>query len=193
MEITIIILYLVVIFGVGIYCNKYNKNVDDYLLAGRHLGVGLATGTLVATYFGGGYVIGVGSEAYNVGVSSYWSPVAGALGILAVCLVLKKMEGMRVYTVTEIVEHRYNSSFLRLATTILSIGLGRNFGQPGEFRRQCISFFRDWRHYYECHHCNGFLCWIYRFWWLVGSYNHRLYPNHRCISWANICNASYHL
>ena len=121
MEITIIILYLAAIFGVGIYCNKFNKNVDDYLLAGRNLGVGLATGTLVATYFGGGYVIGVGSEAYNVGVSSYWSPVAGALGILAVCLVLKRMEGMRVYTVTEIVERRYNSSFLRLATTVLSL------------------------------------------------------------------------
>lgn len=52
MEITIIILYLAAIFGVGIYCNKFNKNVDDYLLAGRNLGVGLATGTLVATYFG---------------------------------------------------------------------------------------------------------------------------------------------
>ena len=57
MELTIIILYLLAIFGVGIYCNKFNKGLDDYLVAGRRLGVGLATGTLVATYFGGGYVI----------------------------------------------------------------------------------------------------------------------------------------
>ncbi len=121
MELVVIIVYLVAIFGVGIYCNKFNNNIDDYLLAGRRLGVGLATGTLVATYFGGGYVIGVGAEAFEKGMSAYWSPVAGALGILAVCLILKRMEGMKVYTVTEIVEHRYKSPLLRLLTTLLSL------------------------------------------------------------------------
>lgn len=121
MELAIIILYLAAIFGVGIYCNKFNNNIDDYLLAGRRLGVGLATGTLVATYFGGGYVIGVGSEAFEKGMSAYWSPIAGALGILAVCLILKRMEGMNVYTVTEIVENRYKSPVLRVLTTILSL------------------------------------------------------------------------
>lgn len=121
MELAIIVIYLAAIFGVGIYCNKFNNSVDDYLLAGRRLGVGLATGTLVATYFGGGYVIGVGGEAFGTGVSSYWSPIAGAVGILAVCLILNKMDGMRVYTVTEIMENRYNSPLLRLLTTILSM------------------------------------------------------------------------
>ncbi len=121
MELAIIILYLAAIFGVGIYCNKFNNSIDDYLLAGRRLGLGLATGTLVATYFGGGYVIGVGGEAYTSGLTAYWSPVAGAVGILAVCLILKKMEGMNVYTVTEIMENRYNSPLLRLFTTILSL------------------------------------------------------------------------
>lgn len=121
MELTIIALYLIAIFGVGIYCNKFNNNIDDYLLAGRRLGIGLTTFTLVATYFGGGYVIGVGGEAFNNGLSAYWSPIAGAVGILAVCLILKRMEGMKVCTVTEIMENRYNSPMLRLLTTILSL------------------------------------------------------------------------
>lgn len=121
MELTIIALYLIAIFGIGIYCNKFNNNIDDYLLAGRRLGIGLTTFTLVATYFGGGYVIGVGGEAFNNGLSAYWSPIAGAVGILAVCLILKRMEGMKVCTVTEIMENRYNSPMLRLLTTILSL------------------------------------------------------------------------
>ena len=121
MELAIIVIYLAAIFGIGIYCNKFNNSVDDYLLAGRRLGVGLATGTLVATYFGGGYVIGVGGEAFTSGMSSYWSPIAGAVGILAVCLILKKMDGMQVDTVTEIMENRHTSPTLRLLTTILSL------------------------------------------------------------------------
>ena len=66
MELAIIALYLIAIFGVGIYCNKFNNNIDDYLLAGRRLGVGLTTFTLVATYFGGGYVIGVGMDVLTI-------------------------------------------------------------------------------------------------------------------------------
>ena len=63
----------------------------------------------------------MGGEAFNNGLSAYWSPIAGAVGILAVCLILKRMEGMKVCTVTEIMENRYNSPMLRLLTTILSL------------------------------------------------------------------------
>ena len=37
MELAIIALYLIAIFGIGIYCNKFNNSIDDYLLAGRRL------------------------------------------------------------------------------------------------------------------------------------------------------------
>ena len=52
----ILISYLVIMFGVSVWANKFNSSAEDFLLAGRRLGVFLAAFTLAATYFGGGYV-----------------------------------------------------------------------------------------------------------------------------------------
>ncbi len=121
MLIGILVVYLIAMFGVGVYANKFNNGVDDFLLAGRRLGVWLTAFTLAATYFGGGYVIGIGATAYSDGMVGWYSGLAGAAGILGVCLVLSKMEGMNVYTVTEIMEQRYKSPLLRLITSLLSL------------------------------------------------------------------------
>ena len=50
----ILISYLVIMFGVSVWANKFNSSAEDFLLAGRRLGVFLAAFTLAATYFGGG-------------------------------------------------------------------------------------------------------------------------------------------
>lgn len=117
----ILISYLVVMFGVSVWANKFNSSTEDFLLAGRRLGVFLAGFTLAATYFGGGYVVGLGAEAYNSGMLAWYNGLAGAVGILAVCLVLKKMEGMQLYTVAELLEQRYHSPLLRLLCAGLSL------------------------------------------------------------------------
>lgn len=117
----ILISYLVIMFGVSVWANKFNSSTEDFLLAGRRLGVFLAAFTLAATYFGGGYVVGLGAEAYSSGMIAWYNGLAGAVGILAVCLVLKKMEGMQLYTVAEILETRYGSPLLRFLCAMLSL------------------------------------------------------------------------
>ena len=117
----ILISYLVIMFGVSVWANKFNSSAEDFLLAGRRLGVFLAAFTLAATYFGGGYVVGLGAEAYSSGMIAWYNGLAGAVGILAVCLVLKKMEGMQLYTVAELLETRYGSPLLRFLCAMLSL------------------------------------------------------------------------
>ncbi|PKB55697.1 hypothetical protein CRH03_12655 [Clostridium sp. HMb25] len=62
-----------------------------------------------------------GAEAYSSGMIAWYNGLAGAVGILAVCLVLKKMEGMQLYTVAELLETRYGSPLLRFLCAMLSL------------------------------------------------------------------------
>jgi hypothetical protein len=60
--------YILLTLGIGIYAGRQIKGAGDFIVAGRRLGLILATGTLAATWFGGGIVIGAASEAYKKGV-----------------------------------------------------------------------------------------------------------------------------
>ena len=66
-------------------------------------------------------MVGLGAEAYSSGMIAWYNGLAGAVGILAVCLVLKKMEGMQLYTVAELLETRYGSPLLRFLCAMLSL------------------------------------------------------------------------
>lgn len=118
---TVLIVYFVLMLGVGFWANKYNKNMTDFLLAGRRLGLGLASFTLAATYFGGGFVIGIGEMAYDKGLVAWWNGLAGGIGLILVGLMAKKMRDLALYTVPDYLSNRYGSSVIRAITSILSM------------------------------------------------------------------------
>lgn len=93
----ILVIYLIIMFGIGIWANKYNNDMTDFLLAGRRLGIGLASFTLAATYFGGGYVVGLGETAYGSGLASWWNGIGGGIGLILVGLMAYKMRGLALY------------------------------------------------------------------------------------------------
>ena len=167
----ILISYLVIMFGVSVWANKFNSSAEDFLLAGRRLGVFLAAFTLAATYFGGGYVVGLGAEAYSSGMIAWYNGLAGAVGILAVCLVLKKMEGMQLYTVAELLETRYGSPLLSVCNAVSS-GPDWHPVRTGEFRREYSVFHRNRKS--GCGRSNR-RCFFYRLYRgrrVVGCYHH---------------------
>ncbi|MGB9827869.1 MAG: sodium:solute symporter family protein, partial [Thermosphaera sp.] len=51
-------IYLLAMLGVGAWAKRFVKSAEDYLLAGRRLGVVLVAATLAATHYGGGFVLG---------------------------------------------------------------------------------------------------------------------------------------
>ena len=123
------ILFLEILFGlavfyasIGIFSAYRVKNVKDFFLADRKLGIFKLTFTLIATQLGSGMLLGTTARAYQYGI---WG-ILYVLGISTGFLILGSglagiLRGLQVSTTAEIFEARYNSRGLKLVASALSI------------------------------------------------------------------------
>ena len=77
-------LYLLSMLAIGLWASRRIAASADYIVAGKRLSLLLATGTLAATWFGGGLCIGAASAAYSGGFLAVIADPFGA----ALCLFL---------------------------------------------------------------------------------------------------------
>lgn len=118
-----LVIYMVVLFGVGLFYSKKNATINDFLLAGRDLGVVAATLTVTASLFGGGLLTGSAQYAYDSSPMMYVYGIVGSGGgLLLAALLVHKMKDFSNYgTITQYLETRYGSRFLRTGSAILSM------------------------------------------------------------------------
>jgi SSS family solute:Na+ symporter len=121
MILTIIIIYLSIILAVGFWANKYNKGMTDFILAGRRLGLGLATFTIAATYFGGGYVLGLAEAAYQNGIVAWWFGIGGGVGLILTGFLAGKVRAMNIYTIPDFLERRYGGRLFRPLIAVITV------------------------------------------------------------------------
>lgn len=79
-DLTIFILYLIFMLGVGFYFLKKNKTEEDYYIGGRSMKSGHIGLSVVATDVGGGFSIGLGGLGFSMGISGSWMLFTGLLG-----------------------------------------------------------------------------------------------------------------
>lgn len=65
-----VVVYVVVQFALGLLVSRRISSEADYVLAGRRLGIGLATFTVFATWFGSESVVGAAGNVYSHGLSA---------------------------------------------------------------------------------------------------------------------------
>ena len=105
-------LYVLLTLSVGIYASRRVKDSVDFVVAGRRLGLVLTTGTLSATWFGTGTVLGAAGAAYKGGFLAVIADPFGA----ALCLFLAGMFYVRmmrragVSTIAEFFERRFGKT-----------------------------------------------------------------------------------
>ncbi|MFT9486133.1 MAG: sodium:solute symporter family protein [Tepidibacillus sp.] len=121
------ILYLLIIFGIGIFTKRYIKDSSDFLVGGRRLNTGLLFTTLLSANIGAGSTVGVAGLGYINGVSAWWWIGASAIGsfLLAYTVGPKIWELSKQYnfiTLGDYLEHRYHTSFRLMIAAMMAIG-----------------------------------------------------------------------
>jgi SSS family transporter len=104
-------IYMLVMIVVGLYASKKTHTVAEFIVAGRGLPVWLCSTTIVATWFGGGTMIGVSGSAYEDGLLGVIADPIGA----ALCLFLigfffaRLFRRMKILTTADFMQQRYGS------------------------------------------------------------------------------------
>lgn len=126
-DLSIFIIYMLIVLGVGYYFMRKNTSEEDYYVGGRKIGkwhIGLS---VVATDVGGGFSIGLGGLGFVIGLSGSWMLFTGLVGawLSAVYLIpkVKKIERLKkLFTLPEVFDFYYGSRVALLAGFISAIG-----------------------------------------------------------------------
>ncbi|ERO65582.1 sodium:solute symporter [Pseudomonas piscis] len=111
LDYAVMLVYVLLMAGLGWWGMRKVRNQDDFLVAGRRLGPALYLGTLSAVMLGGASTIGSVRLGYSYGISGLWLVFMLGLGIIVLSLVLsRQIAQLRVFTVTQILEQRYQAS-----------------------------------------------------------------------------------
>jgi len=119
MLLTLVILYLMVSVGIGLFAATRVHNARDYIVAGRHLPFHMVLAMVFATWFGAETVLGISATFIDEGFRGLISDPLGA----SLCLVLfglifaRPLYRMNLLTLGDFFRVRYN----RQTELILSI------------------------------------------------------------------------
>ena len=122
----ILVLYLCLMVGIGIYCNRKTKSVSDFVLGGRSIGPWFSAFAFGTSYFSAVVFIGyAGQFGWKYGISATWIGLGNALigSLLAWVILGRRTRTMTKFldcaTMPEFFEKRYQSKELKIASSLI--------------------------------------------------------------------------
>lgn len=123
------IVYLIILILIGIWSSRFNKTLDDFLIAGRKLGTWPVAISAQASDMSGWLVLALPGRAFMYGVSAIWTAIACALGTLFNWSFIAKRlrnftEKLRALTIPDFLEDRYKDdthTIRAIATIIIAV------------------------------------------------------------------------
>jgi SSS family solute:Na+ symporter len=97
LEITLVILYFVVLIGIGFWASKKIQNMSDYAVAGRSLGFWVFTFLMIGSVCSGMSLLGVSGLGFKYAWPTIWEQLAVPLSI-AFCIIFF---GVKMYAISK--------------------------------------------------------------------------------------------
>lgn len=117
----VVVAYFAAVLGAGYWGLRRARSTEDFLVAGRRLGPIMYTGTLSAVVLGGASTIGAVGLGYQYGLSGMWLVFMIGLGVIALgVLISTRVSRLGVYTVAEMLEHRYGRAARLIGAVIVA-------------------------------------------------------------------------
>lgn len=125
-KILIILIFVGVTVGVGVYARRHAHTVDGFILGGRSVGPWLSAFAFGTSYFSAVIFVGyAGQFGWKYGLAAFWIGVGNAiLGSLLAWWVLgprtrEMTQRLKASTMPDFFGKRYNSKALRIASALI--------------------------------------------------------------------------
>lgn len=126
-DLTIFVLYIIGLLGLGYYFHRKNRDGDDFYAGGRSINSTSIGLSVVATDVGGGFSIGLGGLGFVMGIAGSWMLFTGLVGAwLAAVFLIPKVKSNpafeKAFTFPQIFSHFYDKRVALVAGVISAIG-----------------------------------------------------------------------
>ncbi len=120
-------IYLAMMLVIGAIASKKSNSSANFIVAGRTMPVWVCSATLIATWFGGGTMMGAAGASYERGlIGVIADPFGGALALFVVGFFFVRLfRRLRLLTFIEFFQNRYGTTaatIAAVATIISNIG-----------------------------------------------------------------------
>jgi SSS family transporter len=104
-----VVIYIVIMVGVAMYAAGKTHTVTEFIVAGRRLPLWLCTASIIATWFGGGMMIGGAGAAYDGGLLGVIiDPFGAAMALFLIGMFfVRVIRRLKIFTFVEFVEQRF--------------------------------------------------------------------------------------
>jgi SSS family solute:Na+ symporter len=125
-----VVVYLVAMLIIGFLASRRTTSTDSFIVAGRRMPLWICAATIMATWFGGGTMMGSAGAAYEGGLLAVIAdPFGGALALFLVGFFFVRIfRRLKLLTMIDFFESRYG----KVAAMIAAIGsIASNLGWTG--------------------------------------------------------------
>lgn len=123
-------IYIVAMLAVGVWASRRTHSVTEFIVAGRGLPLWICSATVIATWFGGGTMMGTSGAAYEHGMLGVIAdPLGSALCLFLVGFFFARLfRRLQILTVADFMAQRYGQvaamaiTFTTLFSNIMWVG-----------------------------------------------------------------------
>ncbi|ATW26292.1 sodium:solute symporter family protein [Candidatus Formimonas warabiya] len=109
LDFIIIVLYMFMMFGLGLVARTKIKSVDDYLLGGHRFNTFALVGTIMATLIGAGLTLGIAGSVYQHGAGVIWNYLGFGVGLVVFAFMVKRLRGTGKRTMAEVIAGEFGN------------------------------------------------------------------------------------